>query len=63
LVDFCEIQQGDHDIEGVLDTIIFNQPTIKKELDDIQTSEVGVKLASVSLGLSRVNFGNETILV
>jgi hypothetical protein len=66
-VDFHEIHQGGHAIDGDLNPIISNPiaSTIFTKAE-VQTSEVDTKRAPVSLGLSRVKFGNrgnQTIVV
>jgi hypothetical protein len=52
LIDFYEIQQGDHTIESVLDSILFNPIGDLQSFQnaDIQTSEVDENFASVSEG-------------
>jgi hypothetical protein len=55
-LDFHEIRQGSHATEGDLD-VNHMASTIFK-MADVQTSEVDEKPAPVSLGLSRIKFGN-----
>jgi hypothetical protein len=46
LVDFYEIQYGDHATEDDLDACCYNH----SKMADVQTFEVGAKLAPVNVG-------------
>jgi hypothetical protein len=48
-VNIHETQQAGHAIEGDLDPIIFNPVGSTTLKSDVQTSEVGAKLATVSV--------------
>jgi hypothetical protein len=50
LVDFYEIQYGDHATEGDLDAVIFNFSFNDCKIADVQTSELCAKLALVNVG-------------
>jgi hypothetical protein len=50
LVDFYEIQYGDHATEGDLDAVIFNVSFNDCKIADVQTYELGAKLALVNVG-------------